>query len=177
MWLYLLHCTLSFVSIINAPSANFVCMAAFKAVKITVVFIAGYNFLSSEKNFHLFLLAMAATVGSSCWHASRSAICMGIYQVTGTFEHQNSLSMFVTMIGTGLLGRSLGPQDALVQFYLAGLSGLRVYSGIHLLRAGMVIFAAGTAGVAGLSCLDKFTSGRLSFLGPLWRCRRGWSCC
>jgi hypothetical protein len=47
LWLYLLHCALCFVSIINAPNPNFVCMAAFKAVKMSVFLAAGYNFFNS----------------------------------------------------------------------------------------------------------------------------------
>ena len=59
LWLYLLHCALCFVSIINAPNPNFVCMAALKAVKIAIIFLAGYNFFTSERNIQVFLVVMA----------------------------------------------------------------------------------------------------------------------
>jgi hypothetical protein len=167
LWLYLLYCALSFLSIINAPSANFVCMAAFKAVKIAIVFVAGYNFFTSAKSLQVFLLAMSLTVFVQLFAVLRQRYLMGIYQVTGTFEHQNSLSMFVTMIGLVMLAVALGPKTRWSNVYLVAYLACAVIQQSTFSRAGMVIFAAGSIGVACLSVLDKFTKRRLAILSLL----------
>jgi hypothetical protein len=43
-------------------------------VKISIVFIAGYNYLSAQKNIHVFLLSMAATVGVQLVAALRQRV-------------------------------------------------------------------------------------------------------
>jgi hypothetical protein len=167
LWLYFLHCALSFVSIVNAPSANFVCMAAFKAVKIAVLFVAGYNFFVSQKNLHAFLLGMSATIGIQLVAALRQRYLLGIYQVTGTFEHQNSLSMFVTLIGMVFLAVALGPKTRWSNLYLISYLACAFIQESTFSRAGIVVFAAGSATVAILSILDKFTVRRLVVLSML----------
>jgi len=167
VWLYLLHCALCFVSIINAPNPNFVCMAAVKAVKITVILVAGYNFFTSEKNIHVFLFGMALVIGIEFCAAMRLSYLLGIYQVTGTFEHQNSLSMFVTLIGMAFLAVALVPKTRGSNLYLVVYLACGVIEESTFSRAGMVIFAAGSAGVALLSFVDKFTMRRLLILSTL----------
>ena len=167
LWLYLLHCALAFLSIINAPNANFVCMAAFKAVKMTVIFVAAYSFLNSRKNFQVFLLAMTLTVAIQLFAALRQRYLLGVYQVTGTFEHQNSLSMFVTMIGMVFLAVTLGPKTKWSNLYLAAYLACGFIQESTFSRAGLVIFAAGSAAVAVLSVVDKITPRRLTVTGLL----------
>jgi hypothetical protein len=167
LWLYLLHCGLCFLSIVNAPNPSFVYMAALKAVKIAVIFMAGYNFFTSEKNIHVFLWGMAMAIGIQFAAAMRQRYLLGIYQVTGTFEHQNSLSMFVTLIGTVFLAVSLGPKTRWSNLYLLVYLACGVMEESTFSRAGMVMFAAGSAGVAVLSFIDKFTLRRLVILGTL----------
>jgi hypothetical protein len=48
----------------------------------------------------------------------RQRYLLGTYQVTGTFEHQHSLSMFVTLIGMEFLAVSLGPKTRASNLYL-----------------------------------------------------------
>ena len=167
LWLYLLYCAVSFLSIVNAPNANFVCMAAFKAVKMAIIFIAGYNFLASEKNFRVFLLAMSVALGIQLLAVLRQRYLLGIYQVTGTFEHQNSLSMFVSMMGMVLLAVTLGPKTRDSNMYLAAYLACAFIQQSTFSRAGMVVFAASSLGVALLSIVDKFTKRRIALLGLL----------
>ncbi|MHC1767643.1 MAG: O-antigen ligase family protein [Verrucomicrobiia bacterium] len=167
LWLYLLYCALSFLSIVNAPNVNFVCMAAFKAVKMALIFVAGYNFLNSEKDFRLFLLAMTLAIGIQFLAVLRLRYALGVYQVAGTFEHQNSLSMFITMIGMVLLAVTLGPKTRWSNLFLFAYMASAFIQQSTFSRAGLVIFAAGSAGVAGLSIIDRFTARRATILAVL----------
>lgn len=167
LFLYFAYCALSFVSIVNAPSANFVCMAALKAFKIAIVFIAGYNFLDSEKEMETFLLAMSGTVLVQFLAVMRQRYLLGVYQVNGTFEHQNSLSMFVTMFGLVLLAVALGPARRWSNFYFAVYLICAFIQESTFSRGGIVIFAAGSMGVAMLSLWDRMTRRRLASLAVL----------
>jgi hypothetical protein len=167
LWLYFLHCGLCFLSIINAPSPLFVYMAAVKAVKISVILMAGYNFFSSQRNIHIFLWGMALAIGIELFAALRQRYVLGIYQCTGTFEHQNSLSMFVTLIGMVYLAAALGPKTWGVNFYLLVYLACGFIEESTFSRAGMVMFALGSAAVALLSIIDKFTIRRLCVLSAL----------
>lgn len=170
LWLYLAHCGLAALSIINAPNTSFALMAAFKAVKICVVFIAGYNFLRSRENIQFFLIVMVGVVGIQLMAALRQRYLLGVYQVTGTFEHQNSLAMFVNLIGMVFLSISLAPEQSRsqVNLYLAAYLGCAAVVESTFSRGGMVIFAAGSIGVGLLSLVDRMTRRRwtvLAFLG------------
>jgi hypothetical protein len=167
LWLYLLHCGLCFISIVNAPSANFVFMAAFKAVKIAVVFVAGYNFLRSEAEVRFFLKTLCGVMGVQLLAALRQRYGLGIYQVTGTFEHQNSLSMFATMVGLMHLAAALGPKEKWSNVYLLSYLGCAVIVESTFSRAGMVVFAAGSMLTGVLSLFDKCTVRRFAILGLL----------
>jgi O-antigen ligase len=167
LWLYFVYCALSLVSIVNAPNANFALMAAFKAIKITLIFIAAYNFLTNQKNIQVFLLAIAAAIGIQLLATLRQRYLLGIYQVTGTFEHQNSLSMFVSMIGMVFLAVTLGPRMRWSNLYLVAYIACAFIQQSTFSRAGMVVFAAGSIAVAGLSLIDRFTLRRLAVLGVL----------
>lgn len=167
LWIYLANCALSFVSIVNAPSASFVWMAALKAVKIAIVFVAGYNFLRSKENIEFFLAAMTLVIGIQFLAAFRERYLLKIYQVTGTFEHQNSLAMFAILIGMVFLAVGLAPKERWSNIYLIAYVACAAIVESTFSRAGMVIFAGGSAGVGALSLIDKVTMRRLLVLGML----------
>jgi hypothetical protein len=167
LWLYLLHCALSLVSIVNAPNPNFAFMAAFKAVKISVVFVAAFHFFSTPGNLRFFMVGMCAVIAVQLAAVLRQRYMLGVYQVTGTFEHQNSLSMFTTMIGMVFLAAALGPKERWSNYYLVAYIACGVIQQSTFSRAGMVIFAAGSVGVGLLSLVDKITWRRFYILSSL----------
>lgn len=167
LWLYFLYCAASFISIFNAPEPKLVLMAAFRFIKITVVFVAAYNFLRREQDMHTFLTAMALTMGWQLAVVLKMKYIEGIYQVPGTFEHQNSLSMFVTLIGLVFLAAALGPKHPRSKGYLLAYLACAVIQQSTLSRAGLAIFAAGTAAVVLVSLADRLTRERLAVMSVL----------
>lgn len=167
LWLYFAYCAASFVSIFNAPEPNLVLMAAFKFVKMSIVFVAAYTFLRDEDSFHFFLTAMAVTMGWQLFVVLKMKYLAGYYQVPGTFEHQNSLSMFVTMIGLVFLAAALGPSHPRSKWYLAAFLACAFIQQSTLSRAGLAIFAVGTVSVVLLSFVDRLTRERLAVLAVL----------
>jgi hypothetical protein len=167
LWLYFAYCAVSIVSVVNAPEPRLVFMAAFKFVKMAVVFVAAFNFLRNQANVRFFLTAMAATIGWQLIVVIRMKYWQGFYQVPGTFEHQNSLSMFTTMIGLVFLAAALGPRESLTKIYLGAFLACAFIQQSTLSRAGLAIFAGGTATVVILSFIDRLTKERLAVLGVL----------
>jgi len=160
--LYLLYCFLSTISIFNAPNKSMVLMTLHKQLMAGLVFVAAYNFLKTEDRLKFFVRVMAACL---IWEA---VVCLkwkylnGIYQVRGTFEHQNSLSMYCEMIGPVLLAVSMGPPFRGSNFTFLGFLAAAVIVETTMSRAGMVMFAAGTAGVMAVSLMERPTGRRLA---------------
>ncbi len=167
LWLYLLYCALSFVSIVNAPAPLHVFEAALKAFKIALIFIAAWNFFQVEEDIHFFLKAMCWTMTWEMFVVLKMKYVNHIYQVWGTFEHQNALCMFATMIGLVLLAAGAGPKHRSSNFYLWGFLTCAVIVESTLSRGGIVMFGMGTVAIMLLSLLDKITMRRVLVISGL----------
>ena len=167
LWLYLLYCTLSLVSIVNAVSANYTLMAAFKAYKVILIFLAAYNFIRAEDDIRFFLSTMTWTVLWELIVVLKMKYVDHIYQVWGTFEHQNALSMYATMIGLVLLAAGAGPKNPRSNFFLFGFLCSAVIVECTLSRGGLVMFVMGTGVVLLLSLAEKITARRLMVVSSL----------
>lgn len=167
LWLYLLYCGLSFLSIVNAPMPGYVCMAALRYVKVAIIFIAAYNYVRREEHLVFCLKAIAFTLFWEFLIVLKWKYINGAYQVRGTFEHQNPLAMYASMAGLVLLATGMGPgvpRGNLLLFAFLACAGI-VQS--TLSRGGLLFFAIGTILVVGLSLLDQPTKRRLAAVGVL----------
>ncbi len=167
LWLYLMYCGLSMLSLFSAPAPIYVFEAAVKAVKISLIFLAAWNFFRTEEDIHSFLKAMTWTMTWEMVVVLKMKYVDHIYQVWGTFEHQNSLCMFGTMIGLVLLAAGSGPKYKSSNFYLWGFLTSAVVVESTLSRGGLVIFGAGTVIVMLLSLVDRITIRRVCVIGVL----------
>lgn len=161
LWIYLLYCTLGFVSLFNAPAPLHVFEAAIKAFKIALVFVAAWSFFRDEEDIHFFLKTMTWTMTWEMVVVLKMKYVDGIYQVWGTFEHQNALCMFATMIGLVLLAAGAGPKHRSANLYLWGFLTCAVIVESTLSRGGIVIFGLGTVVIMLLSLWDKITMRRV----------------
>jgi O-antigen ligase len=170
LWLYSLYCGLCLVSIFNAPSIAYVGMAALKAFKVVLIFIAAYNFLRSEKEVHFFLKTMCVTILWQFLVVVKMKYYDGRHQIMGTFEHQNALAMYVNLIAMGFLAAGASAKGRWANFYLFAFLASAVIVVFTLSRGGLAVFAIGTVVVIGLSLLDKFTKRRVAVVGVLAVC-------
>jgi hypothetical protein len=167
LWAYFLYCGLSFLSIFSAPESSYVLMSAFKWLKVVIIFLAAFHFIRTEQDVHFFLKAMCVTMTWQLVAVLKMKYWDGIYQVPGTFEHQNSLSMFTTMIAMVFLAASLGPRHPHSNWYLFGFLACAAIQQSTLSRGGLAVFAFGTMAVAILSLVDKFDRRRFAVLSIL----------
>ena len=164
---YYLYCFLSVLSILNAPVKLYTLMTFHKMMMASILFIAVYNYIRDEEDLAYFLKVMACSMIWQLIVVLKMKYLQGMYQVKGTFEHQNPLSMYTTMIGMVLLSAGLGPgfkgSNLMIVAFLA--CGAIVQS--TLSRAGMVIMAGGVAATMMLSILEKPTKRRILAVGGL----------
>ena len=166
-WLYIIYCSACLLSIINAPEKLFTLFAAFKAFKFVLVFVAAYNFIRTEEDLRFALISLGVVIFWQLIAVLNQKYVQGIYQVFGTFEHQNSLSMFTTLIGMVFLAVAMGPKRPSSPYFIIAFIASGVIVQSTLSRAGLFIFAFGTMLVVLASLMDKATKRRLAVLAGI----------
>lgn len=164
IWLYYAFCFFATLSIVGAPYVSYGLMAALKAIKITVIFIAIFNYIREEEDLEFVLTCMGFTMAWQCLVTVKMKYIDGYHQVMGTFEHQNALSMFTMMIGLVFLAVALGPKTKKSNWFLLAYLMCALIIQFTLSRGGLAMFAAGTVGVVGMSLMDRFTKRRVVVL-------------
>lgn len=166
-WLFYAFCVAASLSIVTAEYPTYVLMAALKTVELTVVGVAAYNFLRTDEDLKFLVSCMAWTMAWQTVVVLKMKYAQHIYQVYGTFEHQNSLSTFTTMIGLVFLGAALGPKEKKSNWFLLAY----IFSGIiiqaSLSRGSLAMFAVGSVLVALFSLVDRVTKRRVVVLTSL----------
>jgi hypothetical protein len=161
MIVYLLYVAASLIPVINAPVNLYVWMAALKFIKVLVIFVAAYNFFQNTEDVQFFLNTMVITM---LWEL---LACLNLkyfkhqYQICGTFEHQNALAMYVSLVAMVFLSAGAGPRQPRSTFYLIGFVACAWIVECTLSRGGLVAFSIGTGGVILFSLLDKITPRRV----------------
>ncbi len=164
---YYAYCFLSLLSIIDAPHKDYVLMAFLKFFKASLVFIATWNFIRTEEDWHRLILSYAVAMGWETVAVLNLKYHHHIYQVPGTFEHQNSLAMFAGMIGMVFLSAGLGPKHRWSNYYLYAYLACALCVQSTLSRGGLVVYIMGTGLVVGMSLIDKPTPRRFAVVGAL----------
>jgi hypothetical protein len=162
--IFIITCSLSIVS---APRPDYSLMAIHKMAFFALIAIASFHWLRSPKDMQFFLSIMGFTM---CWQAFvglKMKYLGGIYQVRGTFEHQNPLAMYSVMIAMPFLAASLGPAFRGRNWCTAGFIACAILVQSALSRAALVMFAGGTVIVALVSLLEKPTTRRIGMLASL----------
>jgi hypothetical protein len=160
--LYLLYCGISLLSLQNAPRQDLALMAAHKMIFAALIMLAAFNYLRTDADLHFFLQVMALTILWELVAVLKMKYLQGVYQVRGTFEHQNPLAMYCVLIGMVFLATGLGPNLPRANLVLVGFLATAAIVQCTLSRAALAMFAAGTLGVLGLSVVEKPTQRRLA---------------
>jgi len=158
---YFLYCGISLLSLENAPDKNLVFMAAHKQIFATVLMLATFNTLRTEDDLKFFLRVMTGTMAWELFVCLKMKYLQHMYQVHGTFEHQNPLAMYSILIGMVFLATALGPPFKRANWILFGFLACAAIVECTLSRGALVMFGLGTIAVTGLSLMEKVTSRRV----------------
>jgi hypothetical protein len=167
IWLYIIYCCACLLSIVNAPVPLYALFAAWKAFKVVLIFMAAYNFIQSEEDLRFALISLGIVMFWQLVAVLNQKYVLGIYQVWGTFEHQNSLCMFTILIGMVFLAAAMGPKRPSSIFFIIAYLACAAIVQSTLSRAGLFMFMAGTMLVIFGSLIDRATRRRLGVLAGI----------
>jgi len=158
---YLLYCGVSLLSLLNAPDKNLCFMAAHKQIFASLLLIATFNTLRTEEDLKFFLRVMTGTMAWELFVCLKMKYLEHMYQVHGTFEHQNPLAMYAVLIGMVFLATALGPPFKRANWILFGFAACGAIVECTLSRGALVMFGLGAMAVTGASLLEKITARRM----------------
>ncbi len=131
-----------------------------KLLRGIVVFLAAAYFVRSERELTILVLAVSAAAGLEAATSFRQRLFEGVYRVTGTLDHPNSVSMYLCLVGPLLVAAS----TADLPIWVRRISGFAAIAAtmtvmLTLSRAGIPAFML-VAGGAAWGC---------GLLRPSWR--------
>lgn len=168
MGLYLFYCFSSSLSLLSAQDTNLVLMTAHKMLFASWILLAAFHSLRTSDDLKFFVRVMTYTLLWQLLVVLKLKYLDGVYQVRGTFEHQNPLAMYSVMIGMIFLATAMGPQFKGANRALIGFLATAVITQSTFSRAALAVFAAGTVGLLVVCLLERPTWRRIlttTFLG------------
>lgn len=158
--LYLAYCAVSLLSVVNAAQTELTWMAAHKMIFAATLFLASYHMMRSDEDIQYFIKVMVITMVWQLLVVLKLKYVDGMYQVRGTFEHQNPLAMYAVLVGMLFLATGLGPGFRGANLALVGFVSCAVVVQSTLSRAALAAFGAGTMAVMVASVLERPTARR-----------------
>lgn len=111
----------SALSIINSVDLMISFFELWKMAMMLLVYLAVYNYLLCRRNFDVIIAGMAALILYSFLLVVKGKYFGGIWQARGVFPHQNSMAMYLGMIGPVFLAGWLNSRSFLKSYFFAML--------------------------------------------------------
>jgi hypothetical protein len=155
LWLYLLYCVLSCLSLIPAGNKIYGLMAAWKFTSAVMIFVGAFHAFRDEEDLRWVLRALAATLIFQMLVCLKLRYLDGRWQVHGWFEHQNPMSIWAYLFAIPLLSMAFCPATNRrdTNLYLGGVAAAALMILLSVSRGGLGAFAMGAAAVTGLAFL------------------------
>lgn len=164
-WLYALYFLFVLISGSNAMHLLQWGFEVCKMFWMYVFFLAAYNYLRHARNFWLLIYPICFTLGVVLVYGIYQKYFGGVFQISSTLPHQNSLALYVTLFGCLVLGVLLNEKANPLQIVLLGSA----FSASLLLviftysRGGLLCFFLGCGLTGALSMLfNRLTARKLS---------------
>ena len=164
LWLYLLYCALSCLSLMAAENKIYGLMAAWKFTSAALIFTGAYHAFRDDDDLRWVLRTLAGALILQTLVCLKMRFLDGRWQVHGWFEHQNPMCMWAYLCAIPLLAVAFSPatdrRDTLL--YFGAIAATAVMILLAVSRAGLAAFVAGSVAVTGLAFLrgvsyKKFT--------------------
>ncbi|MBI3885776.1 MAG: O-antigen ligase family protein [Opitutae bacterium] len=137
-----------------------------KLLRGAMFFLLAAYFVRSERELRIVVLALAGAALLEGTDALRQRYLGGIYRVTGTLDHANSLSMYLCLVGPVLVAAgSAALPDALRRGCWLALAAAAAAVMLTLSRAGIPAFALAVGGAAACTCSWRITFKNLLIAG------------
>ncbi len=153
LWLYLLHCALSCLSLGFADNKVYGLMAAWKFSSAALILVGAYHAFRDETDLRWVLRTLAGALILQTLVCLKLRYVDGLWQVHGWFEHQNPLCMWAYLCALPILAVAYASQtsraDTILYLGAIGATGLMIL--LTVSRAGLAAFAIGAVLVSGLA--------------------------
>ena len=133
--LYILYFLVSLLSVFFSPAAMYSGFELFKMLNLLITFLALANYFYMTHEFDSFLLGVSLVIFINFLICMEMKYITGIVQVYGLFPHQNSMGMFMSLIGPVFLARVINKNEHIIKtlfflfiFIISFLSALFTYS-------------------------------------------------
>ena len=160
-FLYYLAILLSGINAVHMHQWGF---EVYKMFWMYITFLAAFNYLNNSKNLSYFIYLVCCVLIILFLVGLNQKYRQGRFQISSTFPHQNSLSLYLELFGLLVLGVLMNEQISKILFLLC----LFAFGGSVLLivftysRGGLVVYFGGIAIVCALSILfNGFSPRRL----------------
>ena len=133
--LYILYFLVSLLSVFFSPAVMYSGFELFKMLNLLITFLALANYFYMTHEFDSFLLGVSLVIFINFLICMEMKYITGIVQVYGLFPHQNSMGMFMSLIGPVFLARVINKNEHIIKtlfflfiFIISFLSALFTYS-------------------------------------------------
>lgn len=141
IYLYLLFFLMGVFSMINADNLLFSCFELWKMSMMVIIFLAIWNYVSYTNDCETILYGIGLLIIINFFPIVLKEHLFGAYQKKGVFPHQNSMALFMTLMGPFFLAKMLRFKNnkelifSTLAFFSAGGAVAFSYS-----RGGMIAF-------------------------------------
>lgn len=159
---YIILFFFSALSIINSEDLMISFFELWKMAMMLLVYLAVYNYLLSIRNFEVIIAGMSALILYSFLLVVKGKYFGGVWQARGVFPHQNSMAMYLGVIGPVFLAGWLNSRSFLKSYFFAMLFMITAASTIVTYSRGAILcYPAGCAITMALSLKYHFSIRKL----------------
>ncbi len=139
--LYLIYFLISISSIIHADMYIYSAFEITKMLRMLLYFWIAFQYIQTSEQIDTFMSSAGIVIFYIFTSVVKQKYLLGMFQAMGPFPHQNSLTMYISILGSLALARVLNNRsaNAPMWFMLYGMSAFCVLS--TLSRAGLALFA------------------------------------
>ncbi|MGI9240740.1 MAG: O-antigen ligase family protein, partial [Verrucomicrobiales bacterium] len=147
------------LSITQAPVPTYSLMAMWNFGRMFLYYTLIFNVIRSPGDLRALLWAVAITLMIQCLYALKLRYLNGVHQVTGFFDHQNSMASWAYFCGLPMLalGLSRHTRGIDTMIYLAGFASAGMMVVLSISRGALMVFAVGSIAIIAHAALQKLT--------------------
>jgi O-antigen ligase len=140
-WLYLIYLSCSIISIMHSDVYIYSGFEVVKMIRMYLYFWIAFNYIRTPEQLETLMISVAAIIFYIFQSVVKQKYLFGMFQAMGPFPHQNSLTMYTSILGALALSRLLNHKDAnpSLWFLLFGMCAFCILS--TLSRAGLALFS------------------------------------
>ncbi len=162
-WLYFIFLFFSAISIVNSGVALYSGFEIWKMIRMYFYYWVLYNYFNSFERIELAFKFLPYIIVYIFFISVYQKYVERIYQIHGPLPHQNSLCMYMTILGSLMFGQLLNKKESFfwsaVIFMMFGFSSLIVF--FTLSRAGMLCYIGGLCLIMFISYASGFAAKKL----------------